>query len=29
MLQEAIFGKGIDPAIKEAKVKFSKILATP
>jgi len=29
MLQEAIFGKGIDPAIKEAKVKFGKILATP
>ena len=28
MLQEAIFGKGIDPAIKDAKVKFSKILAT-
>ena len=29
MLQEAIFGKGVDPAIKEAQVRFRKILAAP
>ena len=29
MLQEAIFGKGVDPAIKEAQARFRKILAAP
>ncbi|WP_077037066.1 sugar ABC transporter substrate-binding protein [Pelomonas sp. KK5] len=29
MIQEAVFGKGVDPAIKDAQAKFRKILAAP
>jgi multiple sugar transport system substrate-binding protein len=29
MIQEAVFGKGVDVAIKEGQAKFRQILATP
>jgi len=29
MIQEAVFGKGVDVAIKDGQAKFRQILATP